>query len=206
MYKLKLWTKLNTYYSESSYNYAVASPAPKKVGGLNHVSSLVSSKSYNIHTWGTPLYVKKLFNGFAHNPKRGLNRSGGVRTHPFPPWRRHWYYVYTPRNFKIIDPEILKMVSGTRKLGNSSMNWVFLSPGRGSCAFLGIDGDWFQRNFFPSIEFFITDDAIFQFKFERLVCLFFNQNDLEQEIPLQTMKVQPAIALLIAKREYVIHK
>ena len=43
----------------------------KKVGGPNHVSLLVSSKSYNIHTWDTPppLYVKELFNGFALIPR-----------------------------------------------------------------------------------------------------------------------------------------
>ena len=33
---------------------SVVSPAPKKWGGPNHVSLMVSSKSYNIHTWGTP--------------------------------------------------------------------------------------------------------------------------------------------------------
>ena len=31
--------------------------SPKKVGGPNHVSLLVSSKSYNILTWGTPSYM-----------------------------------------------------------------------------------------------------------------------------------------------------
>ena len=51
--------------------------SPKKVGGPNHVSLLVSSKSYNIHTWGTPLYVKKTFQRICANPKRGLNRRGG---------------------------------------------------------------------------------------------------------------------------------
>ena len=50
---------------------------PQKSGGPNHVSLLVSSKSYNIHTWGTPLYVKKTFQRICDNPKRGLNRSGG---------------------------------------------------------------------------------------------------------------------------------
>ena len=70
------------YWSKLS----VASPAPKKWGGPNHVSLLVSSKSYNIHTWGTPLYMwKKTFQRICANPKRGLNRSGGVRTPPFPP-------------------------------------------------------------------------------------------------------------------------
>ena len=64
--------------------------SPKKVGGPNHVSLEVSSKSYNIHTWGAPLYVKKTFQRICANPKRGLNRSGGVRTPHSPPWRRHW--------------------------------------------------------------------------------------------------------------------
>ena len=41
--------------------------SPKKVGGPNHISLLVSSKSSNtnIHAWDTPLYIYKLFNGFA---------------------------------------------------------------------------------------------------------------------------------------------
>ena len=55
---------------------------PQKVGGPNHVSLLVSSKSNNIHTWGTPPYVKKTFQRICANPKRGLNRSGGVRIPP----------------------------------------------------------------------------------------------------------------------------
>ena len=70
----------------------MASPAPKKWGGgPNHVSLLVSSKSYNIHTWGTPppLYVKKTFQRICANPKRGLNRSGGSGPLHSPPWRRH---------------------------------------------------------------------------------------------------------------------
>ena len=43
--------------------------SPKKVGGPNHVSLQVSSKSYNIHTWGTPLYVKKTFQRICANPR-----------------------------------------------------------------------------------------------------------------------------------------
>ena len=45
---------------------------PKKSGGPKLFSLLVSSKIYNIHAWD-PLYIKKLFNGFALI-------SGGVRT------------------------------------------------------------------------------------------------------------------------------
>ena len=54
----------------------MASPAPKK-WGPNHVSLLVSSKSYTIHTWGTPPYVKKLFNGFALIPRGVWAEVGG---------------------------------------------------------------------------------------------------------------------------------
>ena len=49
--------------------------SPKKVGGPSHFSLLVSSKSYNIHTYRippAPIY-KKLFNGF-------VLISGGVWT------------------------------------------------------------------------------------------------------------------------------
>ena len=34
-----------------------------------HYQLLVSSKSYNIHTWDTPICKKKLFNGFALMPR-----------------------------------------------------------------------------------------------------------------------------------------
>ena len=48
----------------------VASSAPKKWRGPNHISLLVSSKSYNIHTiiQGIPI-CKKLFNGFVLTPR-----------------------------------------------------------------------------------------------------------------------------------------
>ena len=69
---------------------AVASPAPKKWGGPNHVSLLVSSKSYNIHTWGTPpICEKKLFNGFALIPRGVWTEVGGSGPLHSPPWRRH---------------------------------------------------------------------------------------------------------------------
>ena len=63
-------------------------PAPKKWGPKNF-SLLVSSKSYNIHTWDTPLYIKT-FQRICANLRRGLNISWGLRTHPFPSWRGHW--------------------------------------------------------------------------------------------------------------------
>ena len=64
----------------------MASPAPKKWGGPNHVSLLVSSKSYNIHTWGTSLYVKKkLFNGFALIPRGVWTEVGGDPDPSIPP-------------------------------------------------------------------------------------------------------------------------
>ena len=64
--------------------------SPKKVGGPNHVSLLVSSKSYNIHTWGTPPYMwKKLFNGFALIPRGVWTEVGGSGPLHSPPWRRH---------------------------------------------------------------------------------------------------------------------
>ena len=63
-------------------------------GGPNHVSLLVSSKSYNIHTWGTPPpYVIKTFQRICANPKRGLNRSGGSGPLHSPLWRRHSWGV-----------------------------------------------------------------------------------------------------------------
>ena len=90
------------HQSDKTHNYTcsktVASPAPKKWGGggsepcfflflfggfylfyfiLFYLVSLrVSSKNYNIHTWGTPI-CKKTFKRICANPKRGLNRSGG---------------------------------------------------------------------------------------------------------------------------------
>ena len=42
---------------------SVASPA-QNCGGPNHFSLLVSSKSYNINTWVSPIY-KNLLNGFS---------------------------------------------------------------------------------------------------------------------------------------------
>ena len=62
---------------------AVASPVQKKCGGTKKFSFLVSSKSYNIHTWDTPRYKKKTFQRICANLKRGLNISGG----PDPPIR-----------------------------------------------------------------------------------------------------------------------
>ena len=94
--------------------YSVASPAPKKWGGPNHVSLLVSSKSYNIHTWGTPrICEKKTFQRICANPKRGLNRSGGG-SGPLhsPPWRRHWIL----RNLTLSKHLIWSKIMSTTKL------------------------------------------------------------------------------------------
>ena len=52
--------------------------SPKKTGGLKNCSLLVSSKSYNIHTWDTLLYIyNKTCQRISSNFRRGLNKSGG---------------------------------------------------------------------------------------------------------------------------------
>ena len=56
-------------------------------------SLLVSSKIYNIHTWGTPIY-KKTVQRICTDLERGLHWSVGVRTHPFSPWRPQWVDRY----------------------------------------------------------------------------------------------------------------
>ena len=77
-----------SHYAHKYDIHAVASPAPTR-WGANHVSLQVSSKSYNIHTWGTPSCMwKKLFNGFALIPRGVWTEVRGVGT-PIPPWRRH---------------------------------------------------------------------------------------------------------------------
>ena len=50
--------------------------SPKKVGGPNHISLLVNSKSYNLHAWDPPI-SKKTFQWICANLRRGLNRTGG---------------------------------------------------------------------------------------------------------------------------------
>ena len=67
----------------------VASPAQKKVGVRNFFLCWRAVK-FTIYMHGTPPIYKKTFQRICANLRRGLNRSGGVRTPSFPPWRRHW--------------------------------------------------------------------------------------------------------------------
>ena len=73
------------YYIEIlDYHSGVASP--KKVGGPNHVSSLVSSNLKLQYTYmGYPPICEKTFQRICANPKRGLNRSGGGPDPSIPP-------------------------------------------------------------------------------------------------------------------------
>ena len=57
---------------------------PKKVGGPNHFSLLVSSKELQYTYMGYPLYIKKTFQRICANLRRGLNISGGPDP-PIPP-------------------------------------------------------------------------------------------------------------------------
>ena len=79
--------------------------SPKKVGGPNHVSLLVSRKSYNIYLHGVPPVCQKtFFDGFGLIPRGVWTEVGGPDPATPPPWRRHWmvrlYWIYWIKSIK----------------------------------------------------------------------------------------------------------
>ena len=51
-------------------------------------------KSYNINAWDTPPPYIKHFSTDLRKSQEGSEHKWGVRTHPFPPWRRHCNKTY----------------------------------------------------------------------------------------------------------------
>ena len=85
-----LWGKWNLPWS-AFFSVHQWRRQPKKWGGPNNFSLLMSSKKLQYTYMGPPpppIY-KTLLNGFAQI-SGGSEQKWGVRTHPFPPWRRHW--------------------------------------------------------------------------------------------------------------------
>ena len=71
----------------------VASPALKNVGPHNFCLRVNSKKSQYAYAVHPPLYKNnfKTIQWFALISIEGLHVIVGIGTHPFPPWRRHWF-------------------------------------------------------------------------------------------------------------------